>query len=104
MVPALIHWNGDRGQEDAGLSQLMNTMLSGGSQARQVDQKSDEKPCGYSQLEVHREVSAPSPRLQPGKTAVSEDGWQEGEASRSWVGARDWLPHRTGQLPRTCTP
>ena len=83
-----------------------NTMLSGGSQARQVDQKSDEKLWGYSQLEVHREVSAPSPRLQPGKTAVSEDGWQEGEASRSWVGARGLAssPHFCGQLPRTCTP
>ena len=35
-----------------------NTMLSGGSQARQVGQKSDEKPWGYSQLEVQRSVSS----------------------------------------------
>ena len=35
-----------------------NTMLSGGSQARQVGQKSDEKPWGHSQLEVQRSVSS----------------------------------------------
>ena len=83
-----------------------NTMLSGGSQDRQVDQKSSEKPWGHSQLEIHREVSAASPRLEAGKAAVSEHSWQEGEASRSRVGASglDSSPHLCGQLPRTGTP
>ena len=72
-----------------------NMMLSGGSQARQVDQKSGEKPWGHSQLEIHREVSAASPGWRPGRQlSLRTAGRREKPAEAGW-GPGDWTPHRT---------